>query len=169
MTILCATPYDISAQWFYFDTMEVYNEKSSKWVNQYGDKVEEFEIQFIDGTSQQCELFNAVGVNQANLQEWFDTYSDMDDEEAFKLIYLINWGGYSDVNTAIDLIDDLTLTQQTLEEWAEDFADSTGMLSNVPDDLQYYFDFAAWGRDQECNGVVSQVYIDGRSYIAEGV
>lgn len=40
----------------------------------------------------------------------------------------------------------------SMAEVAEQYADETGLLSNIPDDLRYYFDFEAYGRDMEING-----------------
>jgi antirestriction protein len=44
------------------------------------------------------------------------------------------------------------------EEWAESYADDTGMLSQVPADLRYYFDFKAWANDARLGGDV--VFVD---------
>lgn len=40
----------------------------------------------------------------------------------------------------------------SMAEVAEQYADETGLLANIPDDLRYYFDFEAYGRDMEING-----------------
>ena len=40
----------------------------------------------------------------------------------------------------------------TMAEVAEMYAEETGLLSSIPDDLRYYFDFEAYGRDMEING-----------------
>lgn len=40
----------------------------------------------------------------------------------------------------------------SMAEVAEQYADETGLLSNIPDDLRYYFDFEAYDRDMEING-----------------
>lgn len=40
----------------------------------------------------------------------------------------------------------------SMAEVAEMYADETGLLANIPDDLRYYFDFEAYGRDMEING-----------------
>ncbi|MBR6624574.1 MAG: antirestriction protein ArdA [Ruminococcus sp.] len=40
----------------------------------------------------------------------------------------------------------------SMAEVAEQYADEIGLLSNIPDDLRYYFDFEAYGRDMEING-----------------
>lgn len=40
----------------------------------------------------------------------------------------------------------------SMAEVAEQYADETGLLYNIPDDLRIYFDFEAYGRDMEING-----------------
>ena len=40
----------------------------------------------------------------------------------------------------------------TMADVAERYADETGLLSSIPDDLRYYFDFEAYGRDMDHNG-----------------
>ena len=62
MTTLFAQPYDISARGFYFDTASEYSAKAAKLKNDYGQPVEEFEIQFIDGDGLDAKLFEALGV-----------------------------------------------------------------------------------------------------------
>ncbi|WP_291441503.1 antirestriction protein ArdA [Desulfovibrio sp.] len=43
-------------------------------------------------------------------------------------------------------------THDSLAAWAEEYADDTGMLAEVPESLRNYFDFASWSRDAELNG-----------------
>ena len=40
----------------------------------------------------------------------------------------------------------------SMADVAEMYADETGLLSSIPDDLRYYFDFEAYGRDMDHNG-----------------
>ena len=87
-----ATPYDTSALGFYFNTYEEYLEKYATHRNDYGDPVEEYEIQFIDGDN--YRLFGSLGINQANLNEWFDSFEELDDEDIIKTIYLSEDLGY---------------------------------------------------------------------------
>ena len=61
MTTLHATPYNIDATGFYFTDINDYETKATKHVDCYGNLVEEFEIQFIDGDD--AELFEACGIN----------------------------------------------------------------------------------------------------------
>lgn len=161
-----ATPYDISATGFFFDTYEEYQTRAAAHRNAYGEPVEEYEVQFIDGDS--YRLFEAIGVNQANLKDWFERFEDMDDDEAVKLIILIEHFGYS-VEDAMDRIDDLHLFEGTAIEYAEELIESTGMLDQVPENLRTYFDTEAFARDIVLGGDITPVEIDGQSYIADGV
>ncbi|MEP1933635.1 MAG: antirestriction protein ArdA, partial [Roseibium sp.] len=77
MTYLFAQPYDISAQGFYFSNFEDYQTKAASAVNSYGQRVEEFEIQFIDGEDIDCELAKAYGINQANLKSYFSAVDEL--------------------------------------------------------------------------------------------
>ena len=45
----------------------------------------------------------------------------------------------------------------TLEAWAEDYAESTGLLDSIPENLRYYFDFERFARDMEINGDIFSV------------
>ena len=40
----------------------------------------------------------------------------------------------------------------SMAEVAEQYADETGLLNSIPDDLRCYFDFESYGRDMEING-----------------
>lgn len=40
----------------------------------------------------------------------------------------------------------------SMADVAEMYADESGLLSSIPDDLRYYFDFEAYGRDMDHNG-----------------
>lgn len=43
-------------------------------------------------------------------------------------------------------------TYRSLEDYAEQWADDVGLLSEVPENLRYYFDFEKFGRDCELGG-----------------
>lgn len=40
----------------------------------------------------------------------------------------------------------------SMEDVAYQYADETGLLNSIPDDLRCYFDFEAFGRDMDING-----------------
>ena len=164
-----ATPYDLSAKGFYFSTYEDYVEKALNHKNEYGDPVEEYEIQFIDSDLPWCNgaLFTALGINQANLATWFTHFEEMNMDDAAKAIYLSDYIGY-DINDILDRMDDITLFQGSAIEYAHEYIEDTGMLDSMPENLRYYFDTAAFASDMIMSGDIAEVEINNTQYIARG-
>ena len=81
---LYAQPYDLDAQGFYFTSFEDYETKYNKNCNVYGQPVEEYEIQFIDGSAINCALFDAVG--SYNLKAYYKVVNIWSDWEKVPLI-----------------------------------------------------------------------------------
>lgn len=71
-TTLHAQPYDTSATGFYFKSLEEYQKTAPTIKNDFGGTVEEFEIQLIDADGIDCELAKAIGINQANIERFFE-------------------------------------------------------------------------------------------------
>ena len=149
MTVqLYAQPYDLSVNGFYFDDFETYLEKSTSLTNNFGDKVEEFEIQFIDGEAIDCAFARATGVNQTNLKRFFELVDEWDENQ--KLIFIIGVGevGYN-FNLNNDNPHDLDIDiyhVQTMRELAEQFVDE-GLFGDIPESIASYIDFEAIARD----------------------
>lgn len=78
----------------------------------------------------------------------------LDDHEAEVLaVALDNCGKNADAKEIEEWISGHYLgSYRTLEDWAEEYADGTGMLAEVPESLRYYFDFEKWARDAEMSG-----------------
>ncbi len=72
MTQLYAQPYDLSATGFFFETTEEFDARAKALRNDYGQRVEEFELQFTDGEAIDCDLAKAIGINQANFAQFFE-------------------------------------------------------------------------------------------------
>lgn len=164
-----ATPYDISATGFYFNTFDEYVEKASKHKNEYGEPVEEYEIQLIDSDLPLCHgsLFTALGINQANLDNWFDNFETINKDDAAKAIYLSDYIGY-DINEILDRLDDVTLFQGTAVEYAAEYIEDTDILNGLPENLRYYFDVEAFARDMVIGGDITEVEINNTDYVAWG-
>lgn len=148
MTQLHAQPYDISASGFYFESLEEYQQKASINRNDYGDEVEEYEIQFIDGDDLYCALFTALGVSQCNIGAYFKVCEDWDDHEKINVILAVDECGYdfdmekgapSDFNIEIYKVD-------SLKDLAYQFVDE-GLFGEIPDNIQCYLDYDAIARD----------------------
>ena len=64
----------------------------------------------------------------------------------------------SSVETCLEQFEDAYQgTFRSLEEWAEDHAESSGMLESIPENLRCYFDFERFARDCEINGDIFSV------------
>jgi len=159
-----ATPYDISATGFYFSSINEYREKAASHRNAYGEPVEEYEIQFIDGDN--CALFQAIGVTQANLELWFDHFEEMDDEEAVRAMYLAGYECLA-AEDILDRLDDVILFEGTVREYAEEYIESTGLLAEVPESLRFYIDIDSFARDLRIGGDVTDIEINGRQWVVQ--
>lgn len=62
-------------------------------------------------------------------------------------VYVANMGSEINPEKALDDRDAYMGSWDSEEEWAESFADETGMLESVPEHLRRYFDFQAWAQD----------------------
>jgi len=149
MTItLHAQPYDISAIGFYFETTEEYEAKAAKAVNDYGQRVEEFEIQFIDGEDIDCELAKAWGLNQGSFAAYLEAVEEWDEDRIRRYIIAVSECGYAHEQVAddpdLDMIDIYPV--ESLRELAETFVDE-GLFGDIPKRLHFYLDYNAIARD----------------------
>lgn len=150
-----AQPYDISKNGFYFTDMESYE----AGVKASG--AEEFELQFIDG--EDAQLFNACSINQANLAQWFDEVECLDDHEKVALFYLMDNSICSDLSDAINKIDDVSISQCSLRDAAEELFDEC-YLHDVPESVRGYIDYDAFARDCEMGGDMDEFTFNDGAY-----
>ena len=147
MTQLFAQPYDITATGFHFETEEEFTSKASALRNDYGDQVEEFEIQFIDGESIDCELAQAIGINQANFAQFFDCVDKWDDDDKRIVIIALGDCGYPFDPEMIPADYEIDIyAVESLTELAEQFVDE-GLFGDIPEALANYIDYDAIARD----------------------
>ena len=157
-TLLFAQPYDITAAGFYFESVEDYQSKAEKAVNECADPVEEFEIQFIDGEEIDCALAKAFGINQANLARFFEAAEEREKWEKQKLIIAVDECGY-DLSQAPDDLDGLDVDVYYLDSMkalAEQFVDE-GLFGDIPEYLQNYIDYEAIARDLEMDYCLTEI------------
>ncbi len=148
MTIqLHAQPYDTSANGFYFNSLEDYQAKALRAVNEFGQPVEEFEIQFIEGDDLACALASAIHLSQCNIGAYFTACEDWDDPDKLRVILAVGECGYSfDDNTRPDDFDVEIYEDMTLRDLAEQFVEE-GLFGDIPERLQFYIDYDAIARD----------------------
>jgi len=162
-TILYAQPYDISAEGFYFRSAEEYNTQLATLKNEFGAPVEEFEIQFIDGETFDCELAKAIDINQANFARFFETVDEWETHEKLNVIIAVGECGYDfDQNTDPNNFDVDIYEEESLRELAERFVEE-GLYGDIPDNLQFYIDHGAIARDLAVD--YSEITIAGGKYV----
>lgn len=152
MTQLFAQPYDISAAGFYFMSYQEYQAKAAKAVNDYGDPVEEFEIQFIDGEEIDCDLATAWHINQTNIEPFFQATEDWNERQKIHYIIAVGECGYSHDAIADDPeeIDITIYCLRSLRELAEELVEE-GVFGDIPEHLSSYIDYERIARDLECD------------------
>ena len=146
---LYAQPYDYDASGFYFDSFEDYQAKYNSNFNVYGQHVEEYEIQFIDGSAIDCDLFKAVK-GEYNLKAFFMVANTWEDCDKIPLIIAyeenitsepFNEEVTSDMFQDIDIYYDMSF-----EDLAWEFIES-GVFGDIPDHLENYLDIQLMARD----------------------
>jgi antirestriction protein len=162
--VLHAQPYDISAHGFFFNSLEVYEAKSSILTNNYGQPVEEFEIQFIDGDEIDCDLFKALDIHQGNFDAYLKACEEWDKHQKINAIIAVGEGGYKfDIHN--DSPDDFDITlyeEESLLKLAYAFVEE-GLFGKIPENLQSYIDYEAIARDLSMD--YSETTIAGTKYI----
>lgn len=160
MTKLHATPHNIDATGFYFSNVSEYETKATMHTDRFGNMVEEFEIQFIDG--EDAELFAVCGINQANLAIWFDAIEFLQDYEKASLYYLVGVVGYS-LDQALSKLDEPIIYQGDLLDAATELFDEC-YLHTLPDNLKYYIDYEKFACDCELGGDMCEFKYAGTIY-----
>ena len=167
MTQLFAQPYDISANGFYFDTVERYDDKAKSLRNSYGEPVEEFEIQFIDGDDIDAAVFRALGVHQGDISSFLEACEEWDYEDKVRAIIAVGEVGYDfDFKSDHPAYFDVDIYEfENLRDLAEQFVDE-GLFGDIPENIQCYLDYDAIARDLGVD--YSETTIAGRRYVWRG-
>lgn len=148
MVKLYAQPYDISASGFYFESDEGYRANAAKLRNDYGQPVEEFEIQFIDGERIDAELFEALRIHQGSFGHFLEIVSEWDEDEKTKVIIAAR-----EVGETFDLEakrpDDIDMDLyrlDTVRDLAIQFVEEE-LFGEIPKAIENYIDYDAIARD----------------------
>jgi len=149
MTLLFhAQPYGISAEGFYFRDYDEYTKKAANAKNQYGDKVEEFELQFIDGGQLDCELAKSWGLNQANIKRFIEVADDWEDEDKIRFILAVGECScdFDPDKVAPSDFDIDIYRVDCMRDLAIEFVEE-GLFGDIPEQFQAYINYDAIVRD----------------------
>jgi len=83
-------------------------------------------------------------------EELWDWLGLDDDEQELLAVYREHINQEGDIEEARDAFEG---THGSPEAWAEDYIDSCGMLAEMPENLRYYFDYAAYARNAGHEGM----------------
>lgn len=141
MTILHATPYDISHEGFYFESAEDFTEQMSTAL------FEEVEIQFIDGTEEEGLIFKLFKPHQGNVAGYYEALeAGYEAHRLAGLSYLIEYQGMSWAE-ATGALDDVDVYDMTVKELAEHFAEEGIYPAGVNEQVLPYLDYNMLARD----------------------
>ena len=148
MTTLFANPYDISKTGFYFTSTADYQLQMQKT------SFEEVEIDYIDGNNP--KLFEAAGINQSNLDQWFDNLDSIDDDstEAISIIFLLD---FMDLKDAISRYEEVNVWFGSAEDYAAELLADTTDLEQLPEVIKYHIDYSGIARDMELSSEITEV------------
>lgn len=160
---LYANPYDTSASGFYFGSAEEFEEEFQKRL-----PVEEYEIDFIDGTSEEAAMFKVANISAANLDEWFDGMDRLEGYEMPAAYFLLSNGQVSSFSDAVEKAGELSFSEGDVKAYAESYIDDMGGPAKLgKETLEMYFDYDAFARDMELNGDVVEFEFGGTTYTAD--
>ena len=158
ITRLYAQPYDTSACGFFFEDAETYARKAAALRNDYGQPVEEFEIQFIDGENIDAELAKAWGLSQCNLARFLEVVEKWSDDQ--KIHFIIGVGeccfGFDPDDVDPYQFDVDIYHVDSLRDLAEQFVDD-GLFGEFPKHLEFYIDYDAIARDLAVDFSIAEI------------
>ena len=112
---------------------------------------------------QDYEGFPASYYGESSIKpELWDWLELDDDDKVILSLYADNIGEDATIEDAREAF---AGTARSLEDWAEQFADDTGLLEKVPENLRYYFDWEKYARDLEIGGDIWTAEHDGDVYV----
>ncbi|MFL9954211.1 antirestriction protein ArdA [Paraburkholderia nemoris] len=161
MTTFYACPYNLNVTGFYFESHEQYLSLSEGYADSFGNPVEEFEIQFIDGDTEDAQLVDALRIAQSDLEAWFDSIEELRTGEKAALFFLVANLGQS-LADALENIDDVQLFDGSLIDAATDQFDD--LYPTLPQGVRMYIDCEAYARDCELNGDFAEIEFSGATY-----
>lgn len=158
-----ANPYNTSVFGFYFETLDEYKERFSALRDSFGCPVEELEIDVIDGTPAEVALAGAMRIDQGNLEKCLDVLNSADESNWPALFYLLDNGVVSDLDDALEKVDDVCLYQGTLLDAASELFDDC-YAHEIPESIRCYIDYEAFARDCRIGGDMREFDFAGVTY-----
>ena len=156
-----------SGRSFYFESLR----ELSRGLKKLQPRHEEFELDFISGTTLEKELFKAMQVDLGNIDDYYAAIEEESEDDIIKFIAASRLSQYSNVKTVSDIhsFDDLHVFEGRLDDLAKDWWYNE-IVPSLPDNLQWIADIvdpddASRNRGWEINK--HEMTIDDRTFIVE--
>lgn len=161
MATFSATPYAYGGPFFYFESLEEYEDKYKKNKDKdTGLPYEEYEIVLQDGDSTEFAVYKAMasdrfGLPQHQIEEYFDRVDEIGglrDDELAAIAYLTD-DLNMDFKDALDKYDEVALFEGDKEAAMEEYVDGMGGVGELGDNvIEMYFDYDNFGRNLKIEG-----------------
>lgn len=158
-----ANPYNTSAAGFYFESIEELEVKSAALKDEFGLPVEELEIDAIDGTREEMELFEMAEVTQSDIAEFIEFIEDSDEETWPAVYFLLERYTLYTLEAAISRAEECNVVQSSLLDAASNLFDECYGYS-IPEELSIYIDYEKFAADIEYGGDMVEFEFGGKTY-----
>ena len=155
-----AQPYDMEAKGFYFKDMDDFKKKSKKNKNSYGQIVEEYMFEFIDGDEFESEIARMSRSGDFLDVEQIEQFSDLaaDDYARAMALYMIEQGYNTDKIVKVLETENYPVYEGRKEAYAEEFLEDVGIWKDAG---EMYFGYDRFGRDLKIDGYhINHLYDD---------
>lgn len=167
-----ANPYNTDATGFYFETYEEFTEKMEEAKDSFGNPVEEFMIDVIDGAREELQLVEAIGVSQGNIEEVIEFIDTSDDNEWPTVFFLLDNNICYDLDDAKRKSRDYSVSKWSLLDAATELFNGC-YLCLIPKDsrrfIEQYINYDSFANDCEVDGDMVEFEFGGKTYTCTNV
>lgn len=164
---LYANPYNTDATGFYFETYEEFTEKMETAKDSFGNPVEWFEFQVIDGTREERQLVGAIEIDQGNIEEVIDYINTSDKDEWPTVFFLLDNEICDDLDDAKRKSRDYSVGKENLLDAAAELFDER-YFGLIPKEarqfIEHYIDYDRFANDCEAEGDIVEFEFGGKTY-----
>ena len=158
-----ANPYNTDATGFYFETYEEYQENVAVLKDSFGNPVEEFMIDVIDGSREELQLVEAIGISQGNIKEVIEFIDTSDESDWPSIFYQLDNGVTWSLEEAIHKADYFCIVESSLIDAATELFDECYGYS-IPEPVKNYIDYEAFAHDCRIGGDMVEFEFGGKTY-----
>lgn len=158
-----ANPCNGNVNGFYFETYDEFEKGVKKLEKKC---IEEFSIEIIDGSCEEIQLVETLGLDQNTLESVLDVIENGDENDWPKLFFLLDNNITSSLEDAKDKVNDVSLHQGTLHAAACELFDD---CYTVPPEIRNYIDYDKFAEDIELEGGMVEFEFGGDTYTCTNV